>query len=131
SALQSLRSLSVRVLASADELPDRSVNGWIFANEVYDSLPVSRVVGAVNGGLEELRVGLDGERFAWVRLPLPEPLRAHVSRRGIELQPDQLGEISIGAAALHRRLARAIKHGRLVAFDYGHSTPVLYHPLAR
>jgi SAM-dependent MidA family methyltransferase len=107
------------------------IHGWIFANELYDALPVCRVIGAADDGIEELRVGLEGNRFAWIRAPAPEALHAYLARLGITLDPGQIGEISLDAAPLHRRLARAIERGRLVAFDYGHRTRILYHPLAR
>jgi SAM-dependent MidA family methyltransferase len=107
------------------------VRGWIFANELYDALPVSRVIGAGDDGIEELRIGLEGDRFAWTRAPASEALQAHLARLAITLQPGQIGEISLNAAPVHRRLAGAIERGRLVAFDYGHRTRILYHPLAR
>ncbi len=128
----SVRSITPRVelLESADELPENSVTGWIFSNELYDALPVVRVVGA-GGGLEELRVGTDGDRFFWVRVPAPAAWREYLENFGVILAPGQVGEISFGAARLHRQLARALARGSLVAFDYGHRASVLYHPVAR
>src|SRR5262249_48678054 len=43
-----------RILESAEALAEGSVTGWIFANELYDALPVVRVAGTADG-LEELR----------------------------------------------------------------------------
>jgi SAM-dependent MidA family methyltransferase len=119
-----------RLLDSAEGLAERSVTGWIFANELYDALPVVRVAGTEQG-LEELRVGVEGDRFVWVRSPAPEAYRDHLASFGIRLEPGQVGEISFAASPLHRRLARALAKGRLVVFDYGHPAAVLYHPLAR
>jgi SAM-dependent MidA family methyltransferase len=119
-----------RVLESAEDLLDRSVTGWIFSNELYDALPVVRVAGTEQG-LEELRVGIEGDRFIWVRAPAPEAYREHLASFGVTLETGQIGEISFAAAPLHRRLVRILARGRLVAFDYGHSAAVLYHPLAR
>ena len=48
-----------RILSSVEELPEGSVTGWIFSNELYDALPVARVVGS-EGGLQEMRVGAEG-----------------------------------------------------------------------
>src|SRR4029453_8867574 len=59
-----------RVCGSVAELAERTVRGWIFSNELFDALPVARVEGSTEG-LRELRVGLDGERFGWVRTPAP------------------------------------------------------------
>jgi SAM-dependent MidA family methyltransferase len=82
-------------------------------------------------GLQELRVGLQGSEFAWEAVPAAPALRAHLDALGIVLEPGQRGEIAPGAAALHRRLARALSRGWLVAFDYGHPARILYHPFAR
>jgi SAM-dependent MidA family methyltransferase len=121
-----------RILAGVDELPEGSVSGWIFSNELYDALPVARVVGSAEG-LRELRVGIDarGEGFAWVEAPAPPSLAEHLGGVGVTLQPGQVGEIAAGAEALHRRLARSLARGSLVTIDYGHPARILYHPFAR
>jgi SAM-dependent MidA family methyltransferase len=133
-ARQSLRSRMVSpapmIYESVEELAERSVKGWIFSNEVYDALPVVRVVGG-DRGLEEMRVGVDGERFQWVHAPAPEAYREHLASFRVALESGQMGEISFAAAPLHRRLARSLEQGRLVSFDYGHTASVLYHPQAR
>ena len=120
----------LRILESAEGLEEGSVSGWIFSNELYDALPVVRVVGTP-GGLAELRVGLQGGELVWVRETAPPAFAEHLARFGVVLEADQVGEISFAAAPLHRRFARALAKGRLVAFDYGHQASVLYHPLAR
>jgi SAM-dependent MidA family methyltransferase len=121
----------LKVLESAEGLAEGAVTGWIFSNELYDALPVVRVVGTPGGGLAELRVGLEGSELGWVREPAPAAYAEHLARFGVALETDQVGEISFAAAPLHRRFARAIARGRIVAFDYGHRASVLYHPLAR
>ena len=120
----------IRVCASARELPAGSVGGWIFSNELYDALPVARVRGSP-AGLEELRVEAGGDAFRWSSVPASEDLRRQLAALGVTLEPGQTGEVSPEAAPLHRILARALGRGFLVAFDYGHRTNVLYHPLAR
>lgn len=121
---------NLRVLSSTEELPARSINGWIFSNELYDALPVVRVRGS-DAGLEELKVAAGDAGFLWAAFPAPESLRRHLARFGVALAPGQIGEISPLAAPLHARLARALARGSLVAFDYGHRARVLYHPEAR
>jgi SAM-dependent MidA family methyltransferase len=125
-----LARLPVEVLTDAGELEESSVKGWIFANELYDALPVARVRGTA-GGLEELKVGVAGERFAWIASPAPPEWAAALAARGVVLEPGQVGEFRPAASALHRRLARALARGRIVLFDYGHRARTLYHPLAR
>jgi SAM-dependent MidA family methyltransferase len=119
-----------RVLDSADRLPEGSVRGWIFSNELFDALPVVRVEGSAEGP-RELKVGLEGDRFIWVRAPAEDSFRAHLAAFGIVLAPGQSGEIAFDAAPLYRLLSRALARGSLVTVDYGHRAPVLYHPLAR
>jgi SAM-dependent MidA family methyltransferase len=119
-----------RVLESADELPGASVSGWIFSNELYDALPVARVYGTADR-LYELFVGIDAQGFTWVRRPAPETYRDYLAGFGVKLEAGQTAEIAPAAAPLHRTLSRALARGFLVAFDYGHRAPVLYHAVAR
>jgi SAM-dependent MidA family methyltransferase len=118
------------VLESADALAPGSVSGWIFSNELYDALPVARVCGAEDG-LFELFVGVNGESFTWIRRPAPGAYREFFAGFGVTLEAGQMAEVSPDAAPLHRRLSRALARGFLVAFDYGHRAPVLYHSTAR
>jgi SAM-dependent MidA family methyltransferase len=119
-----------RILTGAEELAERSISGWVFSNELYDALPVARVAGT-DHGIDELRVGLEEDRFAWVAAPAPPEIAAQLARAGVALTPGQIGEVRPGAAPLHRRLSSSLTRGLLVAFDYGHRAKVLYHPLAR
>jgi SAM-dependent MidA family methyltransferase len=129
-AREKLTKLPLSVMTGAGDLPERSIVGWIFANELYDALPVARVRGT-GEGLEELRVGIEGDRFVWTSATAPSAWKGRLARSGVALAVGQIGEIRPLAAELHRRLARALSSGRLVVFDYGHRAPTLYHPLAR
>ena len=126
-----LASHPFEVLRDAAELPEGSVTGWVFANELFDALPVARVRVSSCGALEELRVSVEGERFAWIARPAPPAWAEALAARGVVLQAGQVAEVRPGAAALHRRLARALARGRIVLFDYGHRAGTLYHPFAR
>jgi SAM-dependent MidA family methyltransferase len=131
-ARERLAALGVasRVLESADELTPGSASGWVFSNELYDALPVARVCGAAEG-LRELFVDADGEAFTWIRRPAPAAYGDFFAGLGVTLEAGQMAEVSPDAAPLHRKLARALARGFLVAFDYGHRAPVLYHAAAR
>jgi SAM-dependent MidA family methyltransferase len=129
-ARKELSALGLDVRTDAGELTERSVNGWIFANELYDALPVARARGA-KAGLEELRVGTEGDRFVWVAAPAPFAWKDRASLSDATLEPGQIAEVRLLASDLHRRLARALARGRLVVFDYGHRARTLFHPLAR
>jgi SAM-dependent MidA family methyltransferase len=124
------RRLEASGVPVSEGLADASVRGWIFANELYDAIPVVRLRGKT-AGLEELRVGLEGDRFAWTAAVASDDWTDRLSRRGIALEPGQVADIRPGAADLHRRLARALERGRIVLFDYGHRARTLYHPVAR
>jgi SAM-dependent MidA family methyltransferase len=119
-----------RILESVEDLAEGSIRGWIFSNELYDALPVVRVMGSADG-LQELRVGCERDRFVWKTVPAAAALRAHLDALGIVLETGQKGEIAPGASAMHRRLARALARGWVVVFDYGHPARILYHPFAR
>lgn len=119
-----------RILDAPEGLEEGSVTGWIFSNELYDALPVARVVGS-RDGLEELRVGIERDRFVWVRAAAPAVFAAHLARYGVTLEEGQVAEVRPSAAPLHGKLARALARGRLVTFDYGHRAPILFHPTAR
>lgn len=118
------------ILERAAELPEGGIEGWIFSNELYDALPVVRVMGSPSG-LQELRVGMGEEHFVWTAAEAPAACRDHLESFGIRLEPGQKGEIAPEAAPLHGRLARALGRGWLMAFDYGHPARTLYHPFAR
>ncbi|HEX9286163.1 MAG TPA: SAM-dependent methyltransferase [Thermoanaerobaculia bacterium] len=130
SARENLAKRPLSVLTDPAELPERSVVGWIFANELYDALPVARVRGTEEG-LEELSVDVEDDRFVWTASAAPAGWSDRLARSGVSLAPGQIGEIRPGAAELHRALARALSRGRIVVFDYGHRARTLYHPLAR
>ena len=123
-------STPVRAVESTKELAEGTVNGWIFSNELYDALPVVRVTGSARG-LQELRVDFEGDAFVWRLVPAPEAYREHLERYGVVLEPGQVGEISFGAAPLDRTGPRALGRRWLVAFDYGHRSPVLSQSTAR
>jgi len=122
--------LADRIAPSAGAFEGERVEGWIFSNELYDALPVHRVVGR-EGGIEEIVVETRDGRLSWTSRPAPRPLADYLARFGVTLAPGQVAEINLEAAPLHRSLARLVARGRLMSFDYGHRAPVLYHPHAR
>ena len=124
--------LSERITADVSEWEGERFEGWVFSNELYDALPVHRVV-RTEGRLFELGVCLSesGDAFEWTARPAPPELAAYLGRFQIDLAEAQVAEINLAAAPLHRSLCRLVSRGRAVAFDYGHRASVLYHPHAR
>ena len=107
-----------RILESAAELGEGSVEGWIFSNELYDALPVVRVQGT-DAGLAELRVGANGGRFTWTAAPAPRELLEHLAQFGVVLEPGQKAEI---ARMPRRSIARS--PGRFPGVRSSRSTTV-------
>lgn len=119
-------------LADLSAVVPRSVEGIVFSCELFDALPVHRLVGPVER-LEELWVGAGpGGGFAWERRPLSDPrLRELVGRAGAALAPGQVADLSLDWEPLYRELAARLGRGLLVTFDYGFTGRRLYDPRIR
>jgi SAM-dependent MidA family methyltransferase len=109
-------------LAALEEIPEGEVAGLIFSYELFDALPVHRLIGGEEGDLEELWVGLapPGEEraFAWQQRPLSDPALARLLG-GARLAPGQVADLAPGWEPLYRQLARRLNRGLLVTCDYG------------
>jgi SAM-dependent MidA family methyltransferase len=135
-----------RVFSEVSQIPEKSITGWVFSNELYDALPVHRVqmrdgrlvALGVTTERRPARVGLglspsgpSEVRFAWTTMPAPSELSDYLSRFAVDLAEGQIAEVNLDAAPLHRALCRSIAKGRIVSIDYGHRAAVLYHSHAR
>jgi SAM-dependent MidA family methyltransferase len=119
----------VRWFADVSALPKGGIDGVIFANELLDALPVHRLGwDAKRRGWFEWGVKMDGDEFAWERMPqLFENAAAVLAEAGFILPmelaavlPDGFTiDVSSDAAEWWRAAARALRRGRLVAMDYG------------
>lgn len=111
----------IRVLEELEELPARSLRGLLFSYELFDALPVHRLIGRPNGGVGELWVdlGADGE-FRYVEGELSEEdLLACVEGDGVALAEGQIADVTLEWARLYTELARVLDRGLLVTCDYG------------
>lgn len=128
------RPLAVGVEA-VDELAavaERSVRGLLFSYELFDALPVTRLVGGRDGDLGERRVALDGEdRFTWVDGEASDAARGFWRRHGLPLEPGQVADVALAWESTYRALARRLERGLLVSCDYGYLRRELYDPRAR
>ena len=122
----------IEPLSSAD-LAAAAVTGMVFSYELFDALPVHRVVGRPDGGYSELRVAATPEgAFGWVAQPPEDAALAEtIAQRQIVLAPGQIAELALDAGALYRDLARALRRGLLVTCDYGFERRRLYDPRVR
>ncbi len=106
-------------LRSLDEIAS-PVTGCILSNELIDSFPVHRVVGAGDGGLKELYVALEGDRFVEVPgEPSTERLSKYMARFGIRLEEGQKAEVNLAAIDWIRKAARLLDRGFVFTIDYG------------
>ena len=118
------------VASDLGEVPPGSVRGWIFSNEIFDALPVHRVLSR-GGGLLEFFVGLSDEKLSWELRPAGARLSDYFANFGVTLADSQIAEVNLEAEPLYQRLCGLLSRGRIVTFDYGHRARVLYHPAAR
>jgi SAM-dependent MidA family methyltransferase len=101
-------------------MPER-FDGFIFANEFFDALPVD-VVENVDGVLIERRVDWRDGRFRWVHGPnATATQREYVSRYAPELAPGCWIEVNLSAEAHLRGWSRRIAAGHALIIDYGYS----------
>lgn len=106
-------------LRSLDEIAS-PVTGCILSNELIDSFPVHRVVGTGDGGLKELYVALEGDRFVEVPgEPSTERLSKYMARFGIRLDEGQKAEVNLAAIDWIRKAARLLDRGFVFTIDYG------------
>lgn len=124
------------------------VTGVIFANELLDAFPVHRIAWhASDQRWFEWGVRSAGDRFIWAQLPalhpnvaaLMEPSAAlsnlNAPRRALAwaslapVLPDGfILERAPGAERWWELAAQSLRHGKLLTFDYGHTTGETLNP---
>jgi SAM-dependent MidA family methyltransferase len=116
---------AARLTGSDDELP-RGVTGVIYANELFDALPV-HVVVMRRDGLREIFVTEKDGVLAEIEEPPSTPeLHAYLERVGVRLQPGGRAEINLAADRWIAGASRALERGFLILIDYGHEADELY-----
>jgi len=110
-----------RRVARLEEVAERSVRGLIFSYELFDALPVHRLVRRERD-LGELWVALDeAEAFRFEEGELSSPeLAALLGEAARDLRPGQVADLAPGWRPLYRALARRLDQGLLVTCDYGY-----------
>jgi SAM-dependent MidA family methyltransferase len=110
-----------------------AIRGLVFSYELFDALPVHRLVGG-RDGLRELWVELAGDGgFAWREGPLSDPALAALlgGAAPASLVPGQVADLAPGWAPLYRQLAGTLRQGLLVTCDYGFERERLLDPRVR
>jgi SAM-dependent MidA family methyltransferase len=77
----------------------------VHASELYDALPVHRLV-AREEGLNELWVGVEGGSACWRERPADAAVAGYLQRYGVVLQPGQVAEVNLDLSDLHRGVLR-------------------------
>jgi SAM-dependent MidA family methyltransferase len=119
-------------ISDLGEIGDGSIEGLIFSYELFDALPVHRLIGREDGSVGELWVdrGDDGG-FAWREGDLSDPELRDLLGPATRLQPGQVADLAPGWAPLYGELARKLGHGLLVTCDYGYERERLLDPRVR
>lgn len=94
------------------------VDGLIFSYELFDALPVHRLIGRVDGSVGELWVDVDGDAFVWKEGEVSDPALPDLLG-GLRLEPGQVADLSPGWGPLYRELAGRLGRGLVVTCDYG------------
>jgi SAM-dependent MidA family methyltransferase len=121
----------VERVGALEEIGEREIDGLVFSYELFDALPVHRLIGRPDGSLGELWVELDAEgRFAWREGDLSDPFLAGLLGDA-SLAPGQVADLSPDWAPLYAAFARRLGRGLLVTCDYGYPRPQLLDPRIR
>ncbi|HEX5760649.1 MAG TPA: SAM-dependent methyltransferase [Thermoanaerobaculia bacterium] len=122
---------AVERVAALEQVEEGEIDGLIFSYELFDALPVHRLVGRADGSAGELWVNLDGEdRFTWREGELSDPSLAGLLGDA-SLAPGQVADLSPHWAPLYAALARRLGRGLLVTCDYGFERARLLDPRVR
>ncbi len=117
-----------------DGIPDGSVTGCFFSNELVDAFPVHRVQ-VRDGALQELYVDwVEGEEAGFrevLRDPSTPKLGEYFARLGIPIETYPSGyqtEVNLNALQWLQLLARKLRRGYVLTLDYGHTAQRYYSP---
>ena len=103
----------------------------LHASELYDALPVERVI-MTEEGLEEFRVTVEAGALTWRRQPARAEIVSYFERWGVSLEPGQIAEACLTSQDLHREHLRwAGDDAMAIALDYGYEARRLYDPRGR
>ncbi len=108
------------VESASGALPAR-FSGVVFSNEFFDALPVEAAVFR-GGAFRELRVGVSGERFAWLEGgPVPGEVESYLHRYFPPPEEGRFYEANLAALDWMDRIAAALESGYVFTIDYGYT----------
>ena len=131
---QRLQNLDVCLRwCSLEEIPDGSITGCCFSNELVDALPVHQFI-IQEGQLQEIYVTTkDGFNFEEVIGASTPRLAEYFELVGIKLPssayPDGYrSEVNLAALDWLKMVASRLQHGYLLTIDYGYPASRYYSP---
>jgi len=107
------------------DAPPTAATGCVLNVELFDALPVHRVVRR-GGRLEEIGVGWDGERFHEVSIEPADDVSAWAERYGAAATDGFAAEVGLGLSGHIEAWDRAIERGFALVLDYGDTSERLY-----
>lgn len=112
---------TVEVLEDVADLGEIHLQGLIFSYELFDALPIHRLIGRQGGQVGELWVDLNPDQtFQYLEGDLSDPvLRDCLGTGEADLAPGQIADVAPGWSLLYRQLAALLGAGLLVTCDYG------------
>jgi SAM-dependent MidA family methyltransferase len=114
-----------RVESRAD-LPENISAGCLLSNEMFDAMPVHRVIQR-NGELSEIYVGVSGEKLMEVSAVISrEQISEYFVRQEISLTEEQHAEVNLAACEWITEAARRLQRGYVLSIDYGYPARQLY-----
>ena len=126
-----IRQRLARFATKVELISDRDLcelnPGIVFSNELLDAFPV-HLITKRNGELLELYVGLSASgAFDWVTGPLSTGrLRDMYKENGIEIETDQIVELSPQIDKWLMTVAKNLRRGYVITVDYGAEAKELY-----
>jgi SAM-dependent MidA family methyltransferase len=129
--------VGVERVPTLETIGEGEIEGLIFSYELFDALPVHRLVGRADGTVGELWVDLDADgSFVWREGDVSDPkllalLQSSAHSPDVPLQAGQVADLSPGWEPLYRSLARRLGRGLLVTCDYGFEREKLLDPRIR
>lgn len=119
------------------EIPDNSLVGCCFSNELVDALPVHQIIFE-NGEIREIFVSLDQENnFVEVTAEISTvEIREYFNLIGIDLasgayQEGYRSEVNLAALDWIKTVANKLRRGYLLTIDYGYPAERFYSPFRR
>jgi SAM-dependent MidA family methyltransferase len=107
---------------------DTPETGAVVANEFLDALPVHRLVGR-SGGIRELLVGWEGDRFVEVEEEPSSPALAdRLATEGVRLEEGARAEVCLAIDDWVREASAGLERGVVLVVDYGFPAEELYAP---